>query len=98
MRDIEWSSQTSTALEQAFGSDRAANAQVNGLECRWRQCRVELTYQSNADMDSLMSWLPQQIDETLPGIAAHEVKQADGSTTMVLYLFGEGYEPPHDGG
>ena len=97
IRHIEWSSQVSTALEQAFVSDRAANVQVNDLECRSRQCRVELTYQSNADMDSLMSWLPQQIGETLPSIAAHQVEQADGSTTMVLYLFGEGYEPPQNG-
>ncbi|MGQ0591548.1 MAG: hypothetical protein ACT4QB_02560 [Gammaproteobacteria bacterium] len=98
MRNIEWSSRASSALEQAFASDRAVNAQVNDLQCRSRQCRVELTYQSNTDMDSLISWLPQQIGETLPSIAAHQVKQGDGSTTMVLYLFGEGYEPPHDGG
>jgi hypothetical protein len=98
MGDLEWSSRASAALEQAFASDRAANAQVNDLECRSRQCRVELTYRTNADMDRLMSWLPQQISETLPSIAAHQVEQADGSTTMVLYLFGDGYEPPPNGG
>jgi len=45
MTDLEWSSRASAALEKAFASDRAANAQVNNMECRSRQCRVELLFQ-----------------------------------------------------
>lgn len=39
-----------------------------------------------------MGWLPLQLAETLPTVAVDQVNQIDGSTTMVLYLFGEGYE------
>jgi hypothetical protein len=96
MRDLEWSSRASAALEQAFASDRAANTQVNDMECRTRQCRVELVFRSDADRDKLMDCLPQELADALPSIAVHEVEQADGSTTLVLYLFGEGYEPPQN--
>lgn len=97
MRDHEWSSRASAALEQAFASDRAANVQANDMECRSRQCRVELLFQSDTDRDNLMNWLPQQLVETVPTIAAHQVEQLDGSTTLVLFLFGKGYEPPQNG-
>ncbi|MGH8612777.1 MAG: hypothetical protein ACREYF_12315 [Gammaproteobacteria bacterium] len=96
-RDLEWSSRASAALEQAFASDKAANAQVNDMECRSRQCRVELLFQDGTERDNFMGWLPLQLAETLPTIAVDQVDQIDGSTTLVLYLFGEGYEPPQNG-
>jgi hypothetical protein len=95
--DMEWPSQAMTALRQAFTSDKAAGAQVDEMECRSRQCRVTLLFQSGIDRDKLMNWLRFQLAETLPTRALHQTNQADGTITMVLYLFGNDYEPPRNG-
>jgi len=51
-----------------------------------------VTVSDGTERDNFMGWLPLQLAETLPTVAVDLVNQIDGSTTMVLYLFGEGYE------
>jgi hypothetical protein len=96
--DQGWIAHASAAVAEAFASGRAANTQVTNLECRSGQCRVEVRIQDGAARDHVMSWLPQQLAETMPIIAVSQVEQLDGGTAMVLYLFGEGHEPPSQGG
>ncbi len=94
--DVQWSSQASTALQSALASAQVGDAQVNNLECRSRQCRVQMVFQDGASTNALMDELSRQLAEILPTIAMHTERHGD-ATAVVLYLFGEGYKPPQSG-
>lgn len=89
-----WSSHAATAVQNALASVQSGAIQVNSLECRGRQCRVELLLYDEVSTTTVMDALPGYLAEVLPTIMIHPAGRHNGTTSLVLYLFGEGYPSP----
>lgn len=84
--DPHWAGSTAALVENVFAGDQTLRTFDHQVQCRERTCRLEIT---NADTGQLRERLPfitLGVAGALPNIAAEQVRQPDGRTTMVLYM------------
>ena len=84
--DPTWSANTSSAIRDVLNSEEVGGIQADNIDCRSDNCRVELRDDGSGRVSKSMPMLAQRLAGTMPTITANNIVQADGSSTMVLYL------------
>jgi hypothetical protein len=84
--DPTWSANTATSIRSALNSDEVGGIQADNIDCRSESCRVELRDDGSGRLSKSMPMLAQQLAATMPNITANNITQANGDSTLVLYL------------
>ena len=92
--DPTWSASTSSAIRTALSSEEVGNIQANNIDCRADSCRVELRDDGSGSLAKSMPILAQQLAGALPSITASNISQANGDSTLVLYLSRQDEQQP----
>jgi hypothetical protein len=84
--DPTWSANTSSSIRNALSSEEVGGIQADNIDCRSESCRVELRDDGSGRLSKSMPMLAQQLVGTTPSITANNIAQANGDSTLVLYL------------
>ena len=84
--DPTWSANTVSSIRNALNSEEIGGVQADNIDCRSDSCRVELRDDGSGRLGKSMPMLAQQLAGTTPNITANNVSQANGESTLVLYL------------
>ena len=84
--DPTWSANTVSSIRNALNSEEIGGVQADNIDCRSDSCRVELRDDGSGRLSKSMPMLAQQLAGTTPNITANNVSQANGESTLVLYL------------
>jgi hypothetical protein len=84
--DPTWSANTSTTIRNALNSEDVGGIQADNIDCRSESCRVELRDDGSGRLSKSLPMLAQQLAGTMPDITANNITQANGDSTLVLYL------------
>jgi hypothetical protein len=82
-----WSAETTATIQAALRSeDVLLTAAAQGLECRSRSCRLELTDDGSGKLAKALPMFAQRIAQPLPDILADHKVSDDGTAKYILYL------------
>jgi hypothetical protein len=85
-RDPAWAQTATSQIEKGLTENEALKSLVRRVECRSETCRVEVLNDGKGVFDKQLQPFLNGLSETLPSMQADPVRNADGTTTMVLYL------------
>jgi hypothetical protein len=85
-------------LLSAFDAPEAEGAEVTSLKCRANRCRLEVTFESDAEDSRIMEqvFLSGRYDTGLSGAAPERKVGEDGKVDVVIYLFPDTSQPESD--
>jgi hypothetical protein len=84
--DPTWSANSSSSIRNALNSEDVGGIQADNIDCRSDSCRVELRDDGSGRLSKSLPMLAQQLAGTMPNITANNISQANGDSTVVLYL------------
>lgn len=84
--DPTWSANSSSSIRNALNSEDVGGIQADNIDCRSESCRVELRDDGSGRLSKSLPMLAQQLSGTMPNITANNLSQANGDSTVVLYL------------
>jgi hypothetical protein len=84
--DPTWSANSSSSIRNALNSEEVGGIQADNIDCRSESCRVELRDDGSGRLGKSLPMLAQQLAGTMPNITANNISQANGDSTVVLYL------------
>ncbi len=91
--DPTWSASTVSSIRNALNSEDVGGIQADNIDCRSESCRVELRDDGSGRLSKSLPMLAQQLAGTTPNITANNMSQANGDSTLVLYLSRPGEQP-----
>ena len=86
VRDLQWSSATSSVVRAAITGDDDLRTLARDMECRSHTCRVEIVDDGSGKLDKVLPAFTQQVGQDLPSLAADHVEDAGGGKIIVLYM------------
>jgi hypothetical protein len=92
--DPTWSANSSSSIRNALNSEEVGGIQADNIDCRSESCRVELRDDGSGRLSKSLPMLAQQLSGTMPNITANNISQANGDSTVVLYLSRPVEQPP----
>jgi len=86
VRDLQWSSATSSVVRAAITGDDDLRTLARDMECRSHTCRVEIVDDGSGKLDKVLPAFTQQVGQDLPSLVADHVEDAGGGKMIVLYM------------
>jgi hypothetical protein len=84
--DPTWSANTASTIREVLNSEEVGEMQANNIDCRSDSCRVELHDDGSGRLGKSLPIFALQMAGQIPSITADTIAQADGSSTIVLYM------------
>ncbi|MGR8978621.1 MAG: hypothetical protein ACU84H_00815 [Gammaproteobacteria bacterium] len=91
--DPNWSGETSAWMRQTLADKDIGKINASNAECRTSLCRLEINI-DNRSSDQTSMMLAHKLGDRLPRAEYDKIDEGNGTTTVILYLFREGYNPP----
>ena len=93
--DYKWSNTAISSIDNAFQKPEIADSTVQTMECRSTMCMVQVTHNSEQDMDEFQLWFPSYVNQELPRVAMQHQKDSNGHITTTVYLARKGHVFPN---
>jgi hypothetical protein len=84
--DPTWSASTSSTIREVLNSEDVGGLQADNIDCRSEGCRVELHDDGSGRLGKGLPVFAQQLAGSMPTVIADTVPQANGGSTMILYM------------
>jgi len=84
--DSQWSARSTAAVRKVLAGDNPLNKVVQDVECRSHSCRIAFEDEGKADLNKQLPLFVNQLGDTLPYMLADRVQEADGRSSMILYM------------
>jgi len=85
-RDPAWVRTATAQIEKGLTENEGLKSLVRRIDCRSETCRLEVLNDGKGVFDKQLQPFLNGVSETLPSMQADPVRNADGTTTMILYL------------